>query len=196
MRAVRLSALLMLSMLAGCAERDLLLVATPPPAPPPAANQRTLVETPPPATLPQLPLPALKPGTELSLAETEALADQVSPKAPVKTQSVASQRAIGRIVRWAANLSATDASLLTDADHLVSLSKLDAMKLFGPPAESNELPQIQTWTYHSAVCDLTLFFYRDGGPALQALTYEIDERGASDATQHACLTSLEKPSVS
>ena len=70
-------------------------IAVPPP-PPPAPIQRTLIETPPPSMLPEPPLPALKPGTELSLAESEALADQASPKAPLEPQFTASQRAIGR----------------------------------------------------------------------------------------------------
>ncbi len=66
----------MLSVVAGCAQRHPILVAAPPhPLPPPAINQRTLIETPPPSLQPEPPLPALKPATELSLAESEALAD-------------------------------------------------------------------------------------------------------------------------
>ena len=76
------------------------------PLPPPTTDQRTLIETPPPATLPDPPLPALKPGTELSLAEIEALAEQASPKAPVDTQPTASQRAMGRMAGRAAALPA------------------------------------------------------------------------------------------
>ena len=190
MRAVRLGALLILSVLAGCARRHPILVAAPPP--PPATNQRTLVEAPPPATLPEPPLPALKPGTELSLAESEALADQASPKAPVETQPTASQRAMGRMAGQAGNPSGVDAPTLT-ADHLVGLGKSDVAKLLGPPAESRERPLYQIWTYHSAVCDVTLFFYLEvGGRAYRALTYQIDERSVSDATHRACLTSLAK----
>jgi len=38
-----------------------------------------------------------------------------------------------------------------------------------------------------------LFFYPEvGGPAYRALTYQIDERGAADATHNACLSSLAK----
>jgi hypothetical protein len=38
-----------------------------------------------------------------------------------------------------------------------------------------------------------LFFYPEiGGPTFRALTYQIDERGADDATHNACLTSLAK----
>jgi hypothetical protein len=191
MRAVRLGALLMLSVLAGCAQRHPILVAAPPP-PPPATNQRTLVVAPPPAMLPEPPLPALKPGTELSLAESEALADQASPKAPVETQPTAGQRAMGRMAGQAGNPSGMGARTLT-ADHLVGLGKSDVAKLLGPPAESKERPLYQIWTYHSALCDVTLFFYLEvGGRTYRALTYQIDERSASDATHRTCLTSLTK----
>jgi hypothetical protein len=93
MRAVVLSALSVLSVVTGCSQRHPVSIAAPPPAPPPAPIQRTLIETPPPALLPERPLSVLKPGTELSLAESEALADQASPKAPLETQLTASQRA-------------------------------------------------------------------------------------------------------
>ena len=44
------------------------------------------------------------------------------------------------------------------------------------------------------VCDVKLFFYPEvGGSAYRALTYQIDERGAADATHNACLSSLAKP---
>jgi len=49
MRILRLSALVMLCLLAGCATRRM-SVALPPPPPAPPVNQRALVETPPPAT--------------------------------------------------------------------------------------------------------------------------------------------------
>jgi hypothetical protein len=193
MRAVVLSALLVLSAVTGCSQRQV-SIAVPPP-PPPAPIQRTLIETPPPSLQPEPPLPALKPGTELSLAESEALADQASPKAPLETQSTASQRAIGRAAGQTANLPAagTDAPPLTDVGHLVGLSQTDTMKLFGPPAERKNLPPSQIWTYHSTVCDVKLFFYPEvAGSAFRALTYEIDERGAYDATHNACLSSLAK----
>jgi hypothetical protein len=193
MHAVRLGALVVLTVLSGCAHRHPTLVAAPPSPPPPATNLRTLVETPPPATLPEPPLPALKPGTELSLAESEALADQASPKAPAETQGTASQRAMGRMAGQAAKPSGRDAPPLT-VEQLVGLGKSDAAKLFGPPAESIERPLYQIWIYHSAVCDVTLFFYPEiGGPAFRALTYQIDERSAANATHHTCLASLTMP---
>jgi hypothetical protein len=192
MRAMRLGALLILSALAGCAQPHPIVVAAPPPPLPPATNQRTLVETPKPATLPEPPLPALKPGTELSLAESEALAEQASPKAPVETQPTASQRAMGRMAGRASNPSGTEAPTLTPYQ-LVGLSKADAAKLFGPPAESKERPVYQIWIYHSAVCDVTLFFYPEvGGRAFRALTYQIDERSVSNASHQTCLASLAK----
>jgi hypothetical protein len=128
-------------------------------------------------------LPALKPGIELTLAESEALADQASLKAPVETQPTTSQKAMDRTAGQAAKLPVTgmDVPLLTNADHLAGLSKSDVTKLFGPPAESKERPPSQIWTYHSAVCDVTMFFYPEvDGWALRALTYQIDQRGASD----------------
>ena len=68
------------------------------------------------------------------------------------------------------------------------------MKLFGPPAERKIVPPSQIWTYHSTVCDVKLFFYPEiGKSAFRALTYQIDERGSSDATHNACLSSLAKP---
>jgi hypothetical protein len=195
MRAVLLNALLVLSVVTGCSQRHPVSIAPPPPAPPPAPIQRTLIETPPPALLPEPPLPALKPGTELSLEESEALADQASPKAPLETQSTASQRAIGRAAGQTANPPAAgaEAPQLTDVAHLVGLSQTDAMKLFGPPPERRNLPPSEIWTYHSTVCDVKLFFYPEvGAPAFRALTYQIDERGAYDATHNACLSSLIK----
>jgi hypothetical protein len=82
---------------------------------------------------------------------------------------------------------------VSDAAHLVGLSQTDAEKMFGLPAESKELPPSRIWTYHSSVCDVKLFFYPEvGGPAYRALTYQIDERGAADATHNACLSSLAK----
>ena len=196
MRAVLLSTLLVLSVVTGCSQPHPVSIATPPPpAPPPAAIQRTLIETPPPARLPEPPLPALKPGTELSLAESEALVDQASPKAPLEMQSTASQRAIGRAAGQTASAPAAsaDAPPVADLGHLVGLSQTDTMKLFGPPAERKNLPPSQIWTYHSTVCDVKLFFYPEiGKSAFRALTYQIDERGAYDATHNTCLSSLAK----
>jgi hypothetical protein len=91
-------------------------------------------------------LPALKPGIELTLAESEALADEASQKAPVETQPMTSQKAMDRTAGQAANLAVIgmDAPPLTDADHLVGLSKSDVTKLFGPPAESKERPRLRS----------------------------------------------------
>ena len=192
MRMLRLSALVMLCLLAGCATRRP-LVAPPPPAPPPV-DQRALVETPPPTTVPTPPLPALKPGTELTLAESEALSDQASPKGPpVERDPTPGQKALGRMAAQVSNVPAAIVPV-SDAAHLVGLSQADAEKMFGPPAESKELPPSRIWTYHSSVCDMKLFFYPEvGGPAYRALTYQIDERGAADATHNTCLSSLAKP---
>jgi hypothetical protein len=199
MRMLRLSTLVMLCLLAGCATRRPPVVLPPAKPAPPAVDQRALVETPPPATVPDPPLPALKPGTELTLTETEALADQASPKGPPverDTTPTPGQKAMGRMA--ATGSSGTPAVLavapVSDAAHLVGLSQTDAEKMFGLPAESKELPPSRIWTYHSSVCDMKLFFYPEvGGPAYRALTYQIDERGAADATHNACLSSLAKP---
>jgi hypothetical protein len=195
MRAVLLSTLLTLSVVTGCSQRHPVSIAAQPPPLPPAPIQRTLIETPPPALLPEPPIPALKPGTELSLAESEALADQASPKAPLETQSTASQRAIGRATGQTANPPAAgaEAPQLIDVSHLVGLSQTDTMKLFGPPTERKNLPPSEIWTYRSTVCDVRLFFYPEvGGPAFRALTYQINERDTSIATHNACLSSLAK----
>jgi hypothetical protein len=193
-RAVLLGALLLLSVVAGCSQRHPVSVAVQP-VPPPAPIQRALIETPPPAMIPEPPLPVLKPGTEYSLAEREALANQASPKPPLDPQFTASQRAMRRTVVHTANGSAAGAEALplTDVAHLVGLSQADTMKLFGPPAAHKSLPPSQVWTYRSTICDLILFFYPEvGGAVFRALTYQIDERGASDATHNACLSSLIK----
>ncbi len=192
MRMLRLGTLVMLCLLAGCATRRP-PVAMPPPPPPPPVDQRALVETPPPATVPDPPLPALKPGTELSLAETEALSDQASPKGPpVEKEPTPGQKAMGRMA--ATGSSGPAVAPVSDAAHLVGLSQTDAEKMFGLPAESKELPPSRIWTYHSSVSDVKLFSYPEvGGPACRALTYQIDDRGAADATHNACLSSLAKP---
>jgi hypothetical protein len=166
-------------------------------------------------------MPALKPGTEYTLAETEAMADQASPKGPpVEGEPNASQKAIGRMAAQTAPqgvppqaasgqgaqqapsgqaaalapAGGAGAPAVIDAAHLVGLSQSDATGLFGPPAESKDLPPSKVWTYHSPVCDMKLFFYPEvGRSTFRALTYQIDERGASDATHNACLSSLAKP---
>lgn len=221
MRLVRFGAVLLLSVVAGCGtSRPRTVSLPPPPAPAPVTDQRQLVETPPPAAMPEPPMPALKPGTEYSLAETEALAEQASPKGPpVEGEPNASQKAIGRMAAQTAPQGAppqavgqgtqqapsgqtaalapaggAGAPAGIDAAHLVGLSQSDATGLFGPPAESKDLPPSKVWTYHSPVCDMKLFFYPEvGRSTFRALTYQIDERGASDATHNACLSSLAKP---
>ena len=194
MRAALLSALVLLLAVVGCSQRHgVSVVVQVPPAPPPTTIQRTLI--PPPATIPNPPLPALKPGTELSLAESEALADQASPNARLETQITVSQRAMGRAVRKTANLPAAGANAppVTDALHLMGLSQTDTTKMFGEPAERKNLPPSQIWIYHSTVCDLKMFFYPEvGGPAFRALTIHIDDHGMDDATHKACLSSLAK----
>jgi hypothetical protein len=196
MRAALLSALVLLFAVVGCSQRHgVSVVVQLPPAPPPATIQRTLIETPPPAMIPVPPLPALKPGTELGLAENQALADQASTNAPLETQITASQRAMGRAVKKTANLPAAGANALpvTDALHLMGLSQTDTTKLFGEPAERRNLPPSQIWIYHSTVCDLKMFFYPEvGGPVFRALTILIDDHGADDVTHNTCLSSLAK----
>ena len=84
MRAVQSTALLILSVVAGCSQHHSVSIAVQR-VPPPVPIQRTLIETPPPFMIPVPPLPVLKPGTEYSLAESEALANQASPKAPLES---------------------------------------------------------------------------------------------------------------
>jgi hypothetical protein len=192
MGAVQSSALLILSVIAGCSPHHSVSIAVQP-VPPPVPIQRALIETPPPSMIPVPPLPVLKPGTEYSLAESEALANQASPKAPLEPQFTASQRAMGRKVVHMANGAAAgvEALPLTDVSQLVGLSQADTMKLFGPPAAPKSVPPYQVWTYHSTNCDLIPFFFPEvSGTAFRALTYQISERDASDATPTACLASL------
>jgi hypothetical protein len=195
MRAVPSSALLILSLVAGCSQHHSVSIPVQPvpPVPPPVSIQRTLIETPLPAMIPLPPLPVLKPGTEYSLTESEALANQASPKAPLEPQVTASQRAMGRKVVHMANGAAAgvEAPPLTDVSHLVGLSQADTMELFGPPAAPKSFSPYQVWTYHSTNCDLILFFFPEvSEAAFRALAYQIIERDASDATHTACLASL------
>ena len=194
MRTALRSALVLLFAVVGCSERHPISTAVQPlPAPPAATIQRTLIETPSPAIIPDPPLPALKPGTELSLIESQAQADQASPKAPLETQITPSQRAMARAARRTAKLPGGGASapLVTDAHNLMGLSQTDATKLFGEPAERQNLPPAQIWIYHSMVCVLKMFFYPEvGGPAFRALTIFIDDHGADDAAHSTCLSSL------
>ena len=196
MRASSLSALVLLFAVVGCSQRHWVsTVVQLPPAPPPATVQRTLIETPSPAKIPEPPLPALKPGTELGLAESEAGADQASPNAPLKAEITASQRAMGRAVTKAANLPAAGANApsVTDALHLMGLSQTETTKLFGEPAERKNLPPSQIWIYHSTICYLKMFFYPEvGGPTFRALTILVDDHGADDASHNTCLSSLAK----
>ncbi|HTJ58351.1 MAG TPA: hypothetical protein VL418_12390 [Devosiaceae bacterium] len=191
MCAMHSSALLALSVIVGCSQHHSVSIAVLP-VPPPVPIQRTLIEAPPPSMIPVPPLPALKPGTEYSLAQSEALANQPPPKAPLEPQVTASQRAMGRKVVHVANGAAVGVEALpTDVSHLVGLSQADTMKLFGPPMAPKSFPPYQVWTYHSTNCDLMLFFFPEvSGTAFRALTYQIIERDASDATHTACLASL------
>ena len=80
-----------------------------------------------------------------------------------------------------------------DPDRLVGLSEVEAMNLLGPPVDKAESPPSRVWTYRSQTCDVKLFFYPEvGGAAFRALTYQISEQGASDATHIDCLASLIK----
>jgi len=92
MRAALSSPVVLLFAVVGCSQRHSISTAV---QPPPATIRRTLIETPPPVMIPNPPLPALKPGTELSLAESQALADHASPDAPLETQITASQEPWG-----------------------------------------------------------------------------------------------------
>ena len=196
MRTALRSALVLLFAVVGCSERHPISTAAQPlPAPPAATIQRTLIETPSPAAIPDPPLPALKPGTDLSLAGSQARANQASSKAPPELQITASQRAMGRAAGRTASLPAAGANRppVTDALHLMGLSQADATSLFGEPAERESLPPAQIWIYHSMVCVLKMFFYPEvGGPVFRALTIFIDDHGADDGTHSSCLSSLAK----
>jgi hypothetical protein len=203
MRLLRLSTLLVLGALAGCAERPVPISKAPPPPPP--APERPLVETPPPATVPEPPVPELRPGTEYTLAQSEEMLDEASPKgpgAPLSQEEAAAGEGEAEPAAPPAGpgegpgmqtASATEEPL-SDASHLVGLSQTDAGRLLVPPVERKEIPPSQVWTYRSDLCELKLFFYPEvGGTAFRALTYQIDDRGTNDANHHACLASLAKP---
>ena len=198
MRVLRFSTLVALATLTACAQRKVPIAAVPPPP----APQRALVETPPPATIAEPPLPKLRPGTELTPAEADAYYQQASPKGPpVEPGPGPSSEEGAGLPPPGAEAVATPGAApppaepgVVDAQHLVGLSQADATKMFGSPAERKDVPPAQVWTYRSETCDLKLYFYPEvGGSAFRALTYQIDDRGANDATHHACLASLAKP---
>jgi hypothetical protein len=129
------------------------------------------------------------------LGENEAVEDQASPKAPQEPHFTASQSALWRAAGQTDNPPAASAEAppLTDIAHLVGLSQTETTKLFGMPAERRNFPTSEIWTYHSPVCEVKLFFYPEVAKlTFRALTYQIDEPGASDATHDACLSSLTK----
>ena len=109
--------------------------------------------------IPVPPLPVLKPGAEYSLAESEALANQASPKAPLEPQFTASQRAMGRKVVHMANGAAAgvEALPLTDVSHLVGLSRR-IREVVRSAGGFGSFPY-QAWTYDSTNCDLILPFF-------------------------------------
>src|SRR5262245_22645328 len=91
MQLARLTAVVMLAMLAACADRRPTSIAAAPSGliVPSSPSQRPLVETPAPAPPlpapppePQAAVPALKPSAQPTLQESEALANQASPKGP------------------------------------------------------------------------------------------------------------------
>ena len=189
------SALLALTVLCGCSHRHPVSIAVALPPPVSAPTERILIATPPPAAIPEPPLPVLKPGTELSLAELERLMDQASPKGPSDRSITLSQKAIGRGRVMPANTSSAiaDAPPFTQQPFLVGLTQTETTKLLGAPAERQKLPPSEIWTYHSTICDVRLFFYPEvGGRTFRALTYQIDEPGATDRAHSACFSSLLK----
>lgn len=214
MRALRTGALLLALCLAACGHTHTVTVK-PVTAPPPPT--RPLVSVPGPGELPQYPLPALKPGTDVAAeAPASGAASQTgTPPAATaggqtgtaatagtagETGAPAAASTSGQTGTAAApstaavpNAPATAPAAQYDPDRLVGLSESEALSLLGPPAEKSDSPPSRVWTYRSESCDVKLFFYPEvGGTAYRTLTYEINDRNPADTTHGGCVGGLVK----
>ncbi len=199
MRLLQFSTLAIVALLAGCADHGGPIASQPSSSQP----SRPLVQTPQPAKLAQPPasLKPPEPGSTVPEAKTlppsEGGASEEA-SAPAKAEaSPEGQASQGGSQQTSQPTAAPANPTVPEPAQLVGLSQADAGKIFGPPVQRNDAPPSQIWTYHSDICDLKLYFYPEvGGSAYRALTYQIDDRGANDATHHTCLTSLAKPRAS
>jgi hypothetical protein len=162
------------------------------------APVRPLVETPPPAVVPVPPTPELKPEAGISLERLRAGGDANADLLAIAAadSGVPQAPAVGA-VSAPSPASATTASADANPDHLVGLSEADAIRLLGAPKTRTDTPPSRIWTYHSASCDLRLFFYPEiGGTSYRTLTYEIDDRDPSDTNRRNCVGGLLKDHAS
>jgi len=78
-----------------------------------------------------------------------------------------------------------------DPRRLIGLSFAQMAALLGQPTLQSERPPAKTWTYDTASCALTIFFYPDiATREFRALTYELKTEIASEAGQGRCLREL------
>ncbi len=203
MRALRTGTLLLACFLAACGHTHTAKV-TPATVPPPQPS-RPLVSIPGPGELPLIPVPELKPGTEVTAvpAATDNGGQTEAPTgtdtgsqtgAPAVTGS-GSQTEAPTAPSTAAvpNTPAAAPAANYDPDRLVGLSEAEATNLLGPPVEKTDSPPSRVWTYRSETCEVKLFFYPEvGGTTYRTLTYEISDSDPSDTTHGGCVGGLVK----
>ena len=191
MNSFRFGSLLLAVALVACHEPPIRIApaSTPPPEP-----ARPLVDTPLPAVVPEPPLPELKPGTGFTLTIVPPHTFTASFAAPVPATSLAAAPTAEPAAGGTSVIAPASASLAdTDPSSLVGLTEADATRRFGPPTSHAETPPSRVWTYHSAICDLRLFFYPQvGGTTYRTLTYEIDDHDPADTTRRGCVGGLLK----
>jgi hypothetical protein len=189
MRALRTGVLLSAFCLAACGHTHTVTVKPVPP-PPPA---RPLVSVPGPGELPQYPLPALKPGTDLAAQPPAAGTGSQSGTPAAATSGGQTQTPVAPSTAAIPNTPATAPAPEYDPDRLVGLTEAAATNLLGPPAETSDSPPSRVWTYRSQTCDVKLFFYPEvGGSLYRTLTYEINDRDPADTTHGGCVGGLVK----
>ena len=159
------------------------------PRPQIVTSERAYVEAPTPAKFLDLPLPAVKPDNQLSLASSHSR----------MVDTVASQRARGELTAGSVVQPINaESSAPVKVPQLIGLTAAETTKLLGQPTENEVFSLSRIWTYRSAACILKLFFYSTAAATLdfRALTYQIDERNPADPDHSACLTGLLKSSTS
>jgi hypothetical protein len=218
-RPLRFGSLLLTGALVACGLPHKFPVAHPVAVAPPTGPMRPLVEAPPPAELPNMPTPALKPGTEESSTNARAPSGDVvarSPSEAVITESLpgsdssappSSTSPAGSAsapTGSEATASATPSSPVspdtvppqageTDPQRLVGITDAEAIRLLGQPISRTDIPPSRVWLYRSSACDVKLFFYPEvGGSSYRALTFEINNHDRTDANNRACMASLRK----
>jgi len=76
-------------------------------------------------------------------------------------------------------------------ERLVGKTEDDIRRLIGEPVNVREEPPAVVWSYSSAGCGLSVFFYMDlASQTFRALTYELKPKPPDGLAGGACLASL------